>query len=242
MEDGVVQKTEDGTPQGGCISPCLANIYLHYTLDLWVEQWVKRKARGKVYIIRFADDFILGFHNERDAQALHKELETRMREFDLELHPEKTRLVEFGRYASKKAKRKGRKPETFKFLGLVHACGRRRNGAFEVVRITDQKKRQAKTQEIKKELRKRMHDEVPEVGKWLGTVVRGHCQYYGVPGNSKALWRFRLDIGRMWLRVLRRRSQKHALTWERMARLIKKYIPPCRITHPYPRLRFRVIT
>ena len=151
-------------------------------------------------------------------------------------------MVEFGRFASVRARSKRRKPETFKFLGFVHACGRRKNGAFEVVRITDSKKRQAKTQEIKKELRKRAHAKIPTVGKWLGSVVVGHCQYYGVPGNSNALWRFRLDIGRMWLRVLRRRSQKHTVTWERMERLIRKYIPPCRITHPYPRMRFRVTT
>ncbi len=242
LEDGVVKVATTGTPQGGCISPLLANIYLHYALDLWVENWRRKRASGEVYIIRYADDFVLGFQIRSDAMECHKELTTRLKKFDLELHPEKTRLIEFGRYASRKAAGEGKKPATFKFLGFVHACGRKRTGGFEVVRLTDPKKRQAKTRELKEELRKRMHDKVPEVGKWLGEVMRGHCNYYGVPGNSSALWRFRLDLGRTWFRTLRRRSQKHTLTWERMNRLIERYIPPAEITHPYPRMRFRVTT
>ena len=174
--------------------------------------------------------------------GFHEEMTARMKKFDLELHPEKTRLIQFGRYASEKGGKERKKPETFKFLGFVHACGRKRTGGFEVVRSTDPKKRQAKTREIKDELRKRMHDKVHDVGTWLGAVLTGHYNYYGVPGNSSALWQFRRDIGARWFRTLRRRSQKHTLTWEKMNRWIERFLPPAQITHPYPRMRFRVTT
>jgi len=242
MEDGVVKETTTGTPQGGSLSPLLANIYLHYAFDRWAEWWRREKKSGEMYVIRYADDIVLGFQVRSDAMAFHKEMTARMKKFDLELHPEKTRLIKFGRYASVRGGKKWQKPETFKFLGFVHACGRKRTGGFEVVRITDPKKRQAKTREIKDELRKRMHDKVQDVGTWLGAVLTGHYNYYGVPGNSSALWRFRHDIGARWFRTLRRRSQKHTLTWEKMDRLIERFLPPARITHPYPRMRFRVTT
>jgi group II intron reverse transcriptase/maturase len=243
MEDGVVKETTTGTPQGGSISPLLANIYLHYGFDLWVDKWRrKKKASGEVYVIRFADDIVLGFQVRSDAMGFHEEMTARLKKFDLELHPEKTRLIKFGRYASVKGGKERKKPETFKFLGFVHACGRKRTGGFEVVRSTDPKKRQAKTREIKDELRKRMHDKVHDVGTWLGAVLTGHYNYYGVPGNSSALWQFRRDIGARWFRTLRRRSQKHTLTWEKMDLRIERFLPPARITHPYPRMRFRVTT
>ncbi len=242
MEDGVVKETTVGTPQGGSISPLLANIYLHYAFDLWVDEWGRKKASGEMYVVRFADDIVLGFQIRSDAKEFHEEMTARMKEFDLELHPEKTRLIKFGRYASVKSEKNGKKPETFKFLGFVHACGRKRSGGFEVVRSTDPKKRHAKTREIKDELRKKMHDKVQDVGTWLGAVLTGHYNYYGVPGNSSALWQFRHDIGARWFRTLRRRSHKYTLTWEKMNRLIERFLPPAQITHPYPRLRFRVTT
>jgi RNA-directed DNA polymerase len=242
MEDGVIRATTTGTPQGGSISPLLANIYLHYAFDLWADEWRREKASGEVHVIRFADDIVLGIQYKSDAMEFHQEMTARMAKFDLELHPEKTRMIKFGRYASVKGGKKWTKPETFKFLGFVHACGRKRTGVFEVVRFTDPKKRQAKTREIKDELRKRMHDKVHDVGTWLGAVLTGHYNYYGVPGNSSALWQFRHEIGARWFRTLRRRSQKHTLTWEKMKLRIERFLPSARITHPYPRMRFRVIT
>ncbi len=238
MEDEELRRAELGTPQGGSISPLLANIYLHYALDLWVDHWRKRHARGDVIIVRYADDFVVGFQYRHEAEQFRQDLEARLRKFKLELHPEKTRLIEFGRFAASSRRKRGEgKPETFDFLGFTHMCGVKRNGKFAVKRKTARKKLTAKLKELKEELRQRLHDPVPEVGKWLRAVVRGHVNYYGVPWNIEALNRFRWEVSRLWLRTLRRRSQKSRTTWERMTRLINRWLPPARIVHPYPEQR-----
>jgi group II intron reverse transcriptase/maturase len=244
LEDGTWTCSEEGTPQGGSASPLMANIFLHYAFDLWIQKWRQTKASGDVIVVRFADDIILGFQNRSDAERLHTELAERLRQFRLELHPEKTRLIEFGPYAIENRKRAGmRKPETFNFLGFTHICGKKRsNGYFTVLRQTIRKRLQAKLKAVKTELRRRMHDSVPTVGKWLGSVVRGHFQYYGVPMNNPALSIFRFQVGRHWHHILGRRSQNGRIPWERMKRLIDRWLPPVRICHPYPLRRLGVIT
>jgi hypothetical protein len=243
LEDGVRTYSETGTVQGGSISPLLANVYLHYAFDLWVQQWRTKQARGDVIVVRYADDFIVGFQDRAEAEKFLAALRERFARFGLELHPDKTRLIEFGQYAATNRKRRGLgRPETFNFLGLAHMCSvKRSNGRFTVLRQTMPKRLQGKLAEVKIELRKRMHDPVPEVGKWLGTVVAGHCRYYGVPMNGRALGLFRYRVGWLWQRALSRRSQRGAFTWDRMIRLITRYIPPARIHHPYPLRRFGVI-
>jgi group II intron reverse transcriptase/maturase len=242
MEDGKKFLTEVGTPQGGSISPLLANIYLHYVLDLWVEWW-RRQIKGDVICVRYADDVVLGFQYRSDGERFLKELTERLRKFNLELHKDKTRLIEFGRSAAWNRKRRGYgKPESFNFLGFTHTCGQNRNGKFIVLRHTLRKRLRAKLRAIKRELRRRMHRPIPEVGKWLRSVLRGHYNYYGVPNNGRAMNAFRFYVGRLWYRSLRRRSQKARIKWDRMARLIKRWLPYPKIRHPYPEQRLRVFT
>jgi group II intron reverse transcriptase/maturase len=242
LEDGEWTRSEVGTPQGGGISPLLANIYLHYAFDLWVRDW-RRQAKGDVIVVRYADDFIVGFQYEWEARRFWAELRERLAAYGLELHPEKTRLIEFGRFAAANRKRSGRgKPETFDFLGFTHACGKTRRGRFIVLRLTMRKRLRAKLQEVKVALRQRWHDPVPEVGKWLGSVIRGHLNYYGVPRNFRALAAFHCQVTRHWKRALTRRSQKGDVTWGRMRRLVRCWLPPVRIVHPYPDQRLCLLT
>lgn len=244
LEDGKRMRVEEGTPQGGSASPLLANIYLHYVFDLWVRAWRRKCARGEMIVVRYADDIVLGFQVKSDAERFRAELTERLAKFALELHPEKTRLLEFGPYAAARRARRGLgKPETFNFLGFTHICAKKRsNGRFTVLRQTMRKRLQAKLCEVKAELRQRMHEPVPVLGQWLGSVVRGHLRYYGVPMNSPALHLFRFQIGRMWHRALCRRSQNGRVRWERMYRLLDRWLPPARVCHPYPLRRFGVIT
>ena len=243
LEEGKRIRVKEGTPQGGGISPLLSNIYLHYVFDLWVEQWRRKRARGDVIVVRFADDIVLGFQHRDDAVRFQAELKERFRKFNLELHPEKTRLIEFGRFAAANRQRRGAgKPETFDFLGFTHICGQTRKGRFQVRRKTMRKRVRAKLKEVKAELWRRMHQPVPDVGRWLHSVLRGHYRYYGVPGNSSPLSKFRLEVLRRWRRTLSRRSQKGYVTWARMSRLAKRWLPSPRICHPYPSQRLCVTT
>jgi group II intron reverse transcriptase/maturase len=244
LEDGRRTQAEEGTPQGGSASPLLANVYLHYVFDLWAQAWRRKQACGDMIIVRFADDIVVGFQTKADAVRFWAELIERMRKFSLELHPEKTRLLEFGPFAAENRKKRGEgKPETFDFLGFTHICGMKRgNGRFTVLRQTIRKRLQAKLSEVKTELKRRMHDPIPEVGHWLRSVVGGHIRYYGVPTNRAALYTFRFQVGRLWHRTLLRRSQKARVLWDRMRRLIDLWLPPARTCHPYPLRRMGVIT
>lgn len=241
LEDGKRTRSKEGTPQGGSASPLLANIYLHYVFDLWAHQWRSREARGDVVIVRFADDIVVGFQHRTDAVRFRVDVEKRFHRFHLELHADKTRLLEFGRYAAERREERGcSKPETFNFLGLTHICGKRRTGGFKVLRRTERMRVRNKLREVKAELRRRMHHPVPDVGRWLASVIRGHTQYYGVPGNSRAIHAFRYQVIKLWHWTLLRRSQKSNLTWERMQRLIRIWIPSVRVCHPYPNERLIV--
>jgi len=244
LEQGEWRCSEEGTPQGGSASPLLANIYLHYVFDLWVQHWRKTKANGDVIVVRWADDFVVGFQHQSDALRFHEELAERFAKFKLKLHPEKTRVIEFGFHAANNRKRRGQgRPETFNFLGFTHICGKKRsNGMFTVLRRTMSKRKRAKLKEIKTELRKRMHHRVAEVGKWLRLVIEGHNRYYGVPSNSHSLASFRFHVARHWYWTLRRRSQTRKLTWKQMYRLIHLWLPLPRLHHPYPLRRLGVIT
>ena len=244
LEEGKRRRMEEGTPQGGSASPLLANIYLHYAFDLWIQAWRQKQARGDIIVVRFADDIVLGFQVKADAERFWTELAERFRTFRLELHPEKTRLLEFGPFAAEHRKKRGQgKPETFTFLGFTHICGKKRsNGRFTVLRQTMRTRLQAKLSEVKAELTRRLHDPIPAVGTWLRSVVAGHIRYYGVPMNSPALSMFRFQVGRLWHRALSRRSQKGRVLWERMRRLIERWLPPARVCHPYPLRRLGVIT
>lgn len=247
MEEGEWKLSEAGTPQGGLVSPVLANIYLHHAFDQWAQQWRKRVARGAVIIVRYADDFVVGFEHQDDAERFQRELSERLRKFELELHDEKTRLLEFGQHAASDRQRRGeRKPETFNFLGFTHICGKTRAGRFTVVRKTMSKRMQAKLKELKREFRRRMHSPLKEQGQWVGAVLRGHYQYYGVPFNSASLSSFVYHVKGLWCRALSRRSQKGELAWERFEKLVGHWIPAPRVCHPYPsdrlRRRFAVIT
>ena len=241
-DDGTWSKTTVGTPQGAVISPLLANVFLHYVLDLWAQHWRKHYARGEVIIVRYADDFVMGFQHRSDAERCLQELRGRFIKFGLELHPDKTRLIEFGRFAAeRRAKRGLGKPETFTFLGFTHLCGTTRRGAFTIKRKTATKRMRAKLQEIKTRLRRLRHDKVAYVGKWLRSVVQGWFNYHAVPGNRPCLDAFRTQCGRLWRAVLRRRSQKgRRWTWERMSRLIRRWLPSAQILHPYPNQRLIV--
>ena len=243
LEDGKRMRSDVGTVQGGSISPLLANVYLHYVFDLWVQQWREKQAHGDVVVVRFADDFVVGFEHRHEAEQFLGELRERFARFGLELHADKTRLIEFGRCAvSNRQGRGGGKPETFDFLGFTHICGKTRGGKFTVIRQTMRTRLQAKLKAVKAELRRRRHDPIPEQGAYLRTVVGGHVRYYGVPMNSRAIGVFRRAVGRMWCDSLRRRSQKHRLPWERMERYVSRWLPPARICHPYPLKRFGVVT
>lgn len=241
LEGGEWIETEAGTPQGAVASPLLANIYLHYVLDLWVNQWRRKWAHGDVIVVRYADDAVLGFEHRRDAEAFQEQLGERMRKFGLELHSEKTRLIEFGRFAEDNRKRRGEgKPETFDFLGFTHICGKTRKGGwFQVRRQTIQKRLRMKLQAVRQELRRRWHERIAETGRWLRSVVQGYFNYHAVPGNFVALKTFRREVARAWLAALRRRSQRHRLTWERFKELVvDRFLPRPRILHPYPGVRF----
>jgi len=243
LEDGTRTWRDEGTPQGGSVSPLLANVYLHYVFDLWGQRWRKTQAHGDMIVVRYADDFIVGFEHRADAERFLAELRERFTKFGLELHSEKTRLLEFGPYAAEHRQRAGKgKPETFDFLGFTHICGKKRNGRFTVVRQTIRKRVQAKLSAVKAELRRRLHDPIPVVGAWLRQVVGGHVRYYGVPMNGRAIGMFRFQVGWLWQRALARRSHTGHVSWERMRRLIERWLPPARICHPYPLRRLGVIT
>ena len=239
-EEGEWKETKVGTPQGAVVSPLLANVYLHYVFDLWVKQWRRKLAHGDMIVGRYADDAVLGFEHRKDAEAFLEQLRERMRKFGLELHPEKTRLIEFGRFAEDNRKRRGEgKPETFDFLGFTHSCGKTQKGKwFKVRRQTVKKRLRSKLQEVRQELRKRWHGRIAETGDWLRTVVQGYFNYHAVPGNFVALQTFRREVARAWLAALRRRSQRHRLPWERFRSIIERYLPLPRILHPEPGVRF----
>jgi RNA-directed DNA polymerase len=244
MKAGVVEggdwlESEAGSPQGATISPLLANIYLHYVFDLWAERWRRREARGEVLMVRYADDFIVGFQHREDAERFRAELAGRLAEFGLGLKAEKTRLIEFGRFAASNREARGAgKPETFEFLGFTHICGRTRSGGFHVKRITSKKGMRSKLKEVKHRLQRDRHLSVPVQGQWLASVVRGYYQYFAVPGNGPAINEFRHQVGALWRAALNRRGQKGSVTWERLRRLIKRWLPPARCFHPQPSRRF----
>lgn len=241
-EDGQWSKTKTGTPQGAVISPLLANIYLHYVLDLWVNHW-RKVACGDVIIVRYADDWITGFQHRNEAVRFQYELAKRLAKFGLELHPEKTRLLEFGRFAETNRTERGEgKPETFDFLGFTHICAKTwKNHAFTIRRKTIAKRLRAKVKEVRKEIMRRRHQAIPDQGKWLRSVVHGYLNYFAVPGNKQSTDAFRTEVARAWLRALRRRSQKGAkLTWDRIKRLIKTWLPTAKVKHPYPNQRLCV--
>jgi group II intron reverse transcriptase/maturase len=234
LEEGEWRQADEGTPQGGSVSPLLANIYLHYVFDLWIHQW-RSSAQGDVIVVRYADDFIVGFQHRREAEQFISQLRERLAKFGLELHPDKTRLIEFGRFAADNRKGRGQgRPEPFDFLGFTHVCGETKQGKFAVIRQTKAKKMRAKLKEIKVELRRRLHHPVPEVGQWLRSVLQGHYRYYGVPGNWHAMSNFHAEVVHFWMRSLWRRSQRAKLTRERIRRLVKAWLPYPRILHPYP--------
>ncbi len=243
IEDGGWMPSEQGSPQGASISPVLANIYLHYALDLWVQAWRRRVAQGDVVIVRWADDFVVGFQHESDGRRFLAELHDRFRKFSLDLHPEKTHLLRFGRFARRDARRlDGRsKPETFNFLGFTHYCSENRNGTFMVRRATMRKRLTAKLKEVRAELQVRMHEDIKSQGRWLASVVRGYFNYHAIPGNWKSIGVFRTQVARLWYRTLRRRSQRSRLTWNRMNKIVVNYLPPARILHPWPEQRLAAI-
>ena len=241
MEDGVVTVSDRGTGQGSVISPLLANIYLHYVLDLWAVRWRRREATGDMIFVRYADDFIVGFQYESDARRFLDEMRERLQEFALTLHPEKTRLIEFGRFATERRKRQGLgKPETFNFLGFTFICGKTRAGKFQIKRKTRADRMRAKLKMIKEAMRRRMHQPIPVQGKWLWYVVNGYFNYHAVPTNARALHVFRHRIIDLWRRTLRRRSQKDRMTWARMTQLANDWLPKPIILHPWPSERFAV--
>jgi RNA-directed DNA polymerase len=239
IEDGAWMSCDEGVPQGASASPLLANIYLHYVFDLWADQWRRRHARGDVILVRFADDYVAGFEHREDAERFLADLRERFAEFNLELADEKTRLIEFGRFAAQRRKARGfGRPETFDFLGFTHCCAQTQNGRFLLKRITISKRMRAKLREVKTELMRRRHLPIPEQGQWLAGVVRGHRAYYAVPGNIDAVHAFRTQATRHWYRALRRRSQRTRLDWKRMDRLATQWLPPARMMHPFPDARF----
>ncbi len=240
MEDGRWFETEEGTPQGSVISPMLANLYLHYVLDVWAKVWREKVARGDMIMVRYADDAVLGFQNREDAERFLEQLRERVRKFGLELHPDKTRLIEFGRYAAERRKKRGEgKPETFNFLGFTHICGRsRQNGYFTVYRQTIGKRMAAKLKDIGEKLRQRRHESNEITGKWLISVVRGYFQYHAVPDNEQRLKAFRKDVLRRWLRQLRRRSQRSRWTWKGFLERLGALLPAVEILHSWPNERF----
>ena len=243
IEDGIWSQTERGTAQGASASPLLANVYLHYVFDLWAHQWRRRKAHGDMVIVRYADDYLVGFERESDARQFLADLRQRLADFGLELEPNKTRLIQFGRFAARDRARRGLgKPETFEFLGFTHCCAKTKNGRFMLKRTTIAKRMRTKLREVKDELMRRRHHAIPEQGRWLASVLRGHYAYYAVPGNSDRINRFYNEVTRLWLRALRRRSQRHRLPWTRMRRLSARWLPPPKRMHPFPNARFTANT
>src|ERR1700688_4488471 len=239
-EDGQWSETNVGTPQGAVVSPLLANVYLHYTFDLWADVWRRKRANGDVIIVRYADDLVMGFQHWADAVRILEEFKERLAKFGLELHPDKTRLIEFGRYAARDRKQHGKgKPETFNFLGFTHYCGRRhKTETFTVWRITAKKRMDAKLKAIKAELQRRKHDRTSQVGVWLRSVVTGYYQYHAVPGNIDQLRIFQRRVNRLWYSILVRRSQRARKKWEKFAPVFDRWIPAPRVLHPYPDARF----
>jgi group II intron reverse transcriptase/maturase len=243
LEEGRRTRSPVGTVQGGSISPLLANVYLHYVFDLWAQRWRRRQARGEVIVVRFADDFVVGFEHRQEAERFLAELRERFAQFGLELHPDKTRLIEFGRFADRNRRGRGDgKPGTFDFLGFTHSCGKTRRGKFTVLRQTMRRRWQAKLREVKTELRRRLHDPIPEQGAYLRAVLLGHSRYYGVPRNGPSLGAFRNEMTRLWRASLMRRSQTGFVSWQRMARYISRWLPTPRICHPYPNQRLAFVT
>ncbi len=241
LEDGVVTDSDKGTGQGSVISPLLANIYLHYVIDLWAERWRRCEATGDMIIVRYADDIIVGFEHETDARRFLDAMRERLERFALSLHPDKTRLIEFGRYAADRRDRRGLgKPESFSFLGFTFICGKSRQGTFQLKRKTRRDRMRAKLRAIKQEMRRRMHQPIPFQGKWLQQIVSGYFNYHAVPTNSRALHAFRHSVAKIWQRSLRRRSQKHSMSWERFTQLANDWLPQPRILHPWPERRFAV--
>jgi group II intron reverse transcriptase/maturase len=243
IEDGIWSQTERGTAQGASASPLLANVYLHYVFDLWAHQWRERHAHGEMIIVRYADDYLVGFEREHDARQFLADLRDRLAMFSLELAAEKTRLIQFGRFAARDRARRGLgKPETFDFLGFTHCCATTKNGRFLLKRITIAKRMRRKLREVKDELLRRRHHSIPEQGRWLASVLRGHYAYYAVPGNSDRINRFYNEVTRHWLRALRRRSQRHRMPWTRMRRISARWLPPPKRMHPFPNARFAATT
>lgn len=243
LEDGQITRSELGTVQGGSISPLLANIYLHYAFDLWVEQWRRRQAKGQMVIVRYADDWVAGFEHRWEAERFKRDVAQRLKSFGLALHESKTRLIEFGRFARENRSRRGQgKPETFDFLGFTHCCGKSSKGKFMVLRLTSAKRLRAKLHAVKDELRKRMHRPIAEQGKYLRAVVSGHARYFAVPCNGARVQVFRFQVGRLWHRTLCRRSQAKHLSWKRMHRIVNHWLPSPRICHAYPSQRLIVTT
>jgi group II intron reverse transcriptase/maturase len=241
VEDGIWSQTEQGSPQGASVSPLLANVYLHYVFDRWADWWRRRYAHGDVIVVRFADDFIVGFAHHADAQRFLVELRERFAKFGLELHPDKTRLIEFGRYATERRRARGLgRPETFDFLGFTHICAMTRTGRFWVRRITIAKRMRAKLREVKDQLKARRQQPIPEQGRWLASVVRGYRAYYAVPGNRTAVASFRTQVTKLWHKALERRSQRTRISWARMNRLATRWLPPAKVMHPFPDTRLRV--
>src|SRR5438094_2858612 len=241
LEDGVVTVSDRGTGQGAVISPLLANIYLHYVFDLWAERWRRREASGDMIFVRYVDDIIVGFEHEADARRFLDEMRERLGKYSLSLHSEKTRLIEFGRHAAANRKRRGLgKPETFSFLGFIFISGKSRRGKFQIKRKSRPDRLRAKLQVIKQELRRRMHQPIPTQGQWLKRVVTGYLNYHAVPTNGRALVTFRFRVIDLWIRTLRRRSQKDRTAWERIGRLANDFLPKPRILHPWPEKRFAV--
>jgi group II intron reverse transcriptase/maturase len=239
MEGDNWSEPKTGSPQGSVVSPLLANIYLHYAFDLWVNVWRKKWAQGEVVVIRYADDTIVGFQYQTEADRFLANLRERLAMFGLELHPDKTRRIEFGRFAEENRKRRGEgKPETFDFLGFTHISGKNSLGRFSVKRATIRKRMRAKLRQIKQELNQRMHDPVAQTGGWLHSIVQGYFNYYAVPGNLDNLAVFRNRLLGLWWRSLRRRSQKDRVTWTRMLALRGRWLPDPRVLHPYPAVRF----
>ena len=242
LEEGQVRHSELGTVQGGGISPLLANLYLHYVLDLWARKWRRQQARGEMIIVRYADDWVAGFEKRQDAERFAREVDERLKSFGLKLHENKTRLIEFGRFARANRRRRGlSEPDTFDFLGFTHCCDETRQGRFAVLRLTSAKKMRAKLREVSEELRRRMHHRIEEQGAYLRSVVAGHLRYYGVPRNAARLKTFRYRITQIWHRSLGRRSQRR-VRWERTAKLAAHWLPPAHIHHPYPNQRLYVTT
>ncbi|WP_454740286.1 group II intron reverse transcriptase/maturase [Cupriavidus necator] len=244
IEEGRRVASTRGSPQGSVISPLLANIYLHYALDLWVQQWRTRHAVGDAIIVRYADDSVLGFQFEGEARRFLAAMRERLAKFGLELHPDKTRLIRFGRFAAQQCRERGiRKPETFDFLGFTHCCSKRRsNGDFKIVRLTIKKRMRATLAAIRETLMRRRHEPVPVVGRWLRRVLQGYLNYHAVPDNMRRLAGFLMEVGRAWRHALLRRSQRRRMPWSRFTKLLRKYLPPCQLVHPHPTERFRVNT